>query len=161
PIIKAMKNGRLTLVVDFALAALAGLGASAVARQSEIFTSRARRSAVVLVSMLFLALCFSLYKVQLATLTPVELSRSPVASFVFLVGAFVVLAMSLRGKLKSRVFPILLFGLSGLEMLSFSYGYLRFASMSDVFPSAPALDFLRTRDSSAPFRVAKDRVPIP
>jgi Bacterial membrane protein YfhO len=161
PIIKAMKNGRLTLVVDFALAALAGLGVSAVARQSEIFTSTARRWAVVLVSTLFLALCFGLYKVHQATLTGVELSRSPLSSLVFLVAAFVVLALSLGGKLKGRVFPILLFGLSGLEMLSFSYGYLRFASLSNVFPSAAVLDFLRTRDSSEPFRVAKDRVPIP
>src|SRR5258705_12981582 len=55
PIIKAMKNGRLTLVADFALAALAGLGVSAI--------PRIRPRAMVLLGAAFLALCFCVFEV--------------------------------------------------------------------------------------------------
>src|SRR6185295_3046554 len=45
PIIKAMKNGRLTLVVDFAVAALAGLGISAIGEEFSAMTARMRKRA--------------------------------------------------------------------------------------------------------------------
>jgi uncharacterized membrane protein YfhO len=161
PIVKAMKNGRLNLVLDFAIAALAGLGISAAARRCEEFTRGMRHLALALIGIVFLAVSFGVYKMHLATLTPVALSRSPLASLMFLTVALVVLAVKLRGHVHSQRFAILAGGLAIVEMLSFSYGYLRFASVSDVFPSAAVLDFLRSRDQSVPFRVTKDRVPIP
>jgi len=161
PVIKAMKNGRLTLVVDFALAALAGLGVSAIGEQLTVLGQRARRSTLILIGAAFAALCFCVYEVHLATLTPVELFRSPLASLMFLAAALVFLIARLGGVLTDRSFSVLICGLAGLEMLSFSYGYLRFAPMQDVFPSAPIFDFLRGQDKTAPFRIAKDRFPIP
>jgi membrane protein YfhO len=161
PVIKAMKNGRLTLIVDFALAAMAGLGISAVGEQLAKQASRARRWPMVFVGVAFAALCFCIYEVHLATLTPVQLSRSPLASLIFLVMAFAILAARLGGALKERSFSFVICGLAGLEMLSFSYGYLRFATVRDVFPTAPVFDFFRTQDNAAPYRVAKDRFPIP
>ncbi|PYS36108.1 MAG: hypothetical protein DMG14_25425 [Acidobacteria bacterium] len=161
PIVKAMKNGRLTLVVDFALAAMAGLGISAVGEQFGTLTPRTRKRAMAWITAVFLMLCFCIYEVHRATLTPVQFSRSPSASLMFLLAALIALAVKLRGGLNGRSFPVLISGLAGLELLSFSYGYLRFASVREVFPPAPVFEFLRTRDNSAPFRVAKDRVPIP
>jgi Bacterial membrane protein YfhO len=161
PVIKAMKNGRLTLVVDFALAALAGLGVSAIGEQLTLLRRRARRWAMILIGAAFVVLCFCVYEVHLATLTPVELFRSPSGSLLFLAGALAILVVRLRGVLTDRSFSVLICGLAGLEMLSFSYGYLRFASIRDVFPPAPVFDFLRAQDKVGPFRVAKDRFPIP
>jgi hypothetical protein len=161
PVIKAMKNGRLILVTDFALAALAGLGISAIGPHLAAVTSGMRRHALMLIGAAFIVLCFCIYEVHRATLTPVELSRSPLASLVFLIAAFIVIGGALYGNPKSLLFPIVICGLAGLEMLSFSYGYLGFASPGDVFPPAPVLEFLQTRGDPAPFRVAKDRFPIP
>jgi len=161
PIVKALKNGRLTLIVDFALAALAGLGVSAIDEQLSMHGPRVRRWAMAFIGTGFAALCLCLYEVHLATLTPVELIRSPLASLMFLVVSFAVLAARLRGVLMNRSFTLLICGVAGLEMASFSYDYLRFAPKHDVFPPAPILDFLRVQDRAAPFRVAKDRFPIP
>ena len=161
PVIKAMKNGRLTLVVDFALAALAGLGISAIGEQLATQTPRLRLQMMAFLAAAFLGLCFCIYEVHLATLTPVEPFRSPLASLIFLSAAFALLAARLRGVLTNRLFSLVICGLAGLEMLSFSYNYLRFAPASDVFPTAPVIDFLHARDKAAPFRVAKDRFPIP
>jgi hypothetical protein len=144
PIIKAMKNGRLTLVADFALAALAGLGISTMPRM------RPRMLAWLGAS--FLVLCFGIFEVYRGTLTSVEFSRGPLASLIFLAAALIVLV--------SRN-PTAICMLAAFEMLTFSYGYLRFAPARDVFPSAPLIDFIRAQDTPTPFRVAKDRVPIP
>jgi len=144
PIIKAMKNGRLTLVADFALASLAGLGISAMPRP--------RTRTMVLLGAAFLVLCFGIFEVHRATLTAVEFSRGPLASLIVLVAAFIVLAFR-------NVSAICV--LAAIEMLTFSYGYLRFAPAREVFPPAPLLDFIRTQETAVPFRVAKDRVPIP
>jgi hypothetical protein len=161
PIVKAMKNGALTLVVDFALAGLAGLGISAVGEQFATLTSRARRRAMALLVAAAAVVSLGIYEVHRATWVPIELSRSPLGSLIFLAPAFAVLGLRLRGTLKARPFSLLVCGLAGLEMLTFSYGYGGFASMREVFPPAPVFDFLRTLDQSMPFRVAKDRVPIP
>src|SRR5262249_26643476 len=69
PIVKAMKNGRLTLILDFAVAALAGLGISAIDQQFAMDGARVRRWAMILIGTAFAALCFCLYEVHLATLT--------------------------------------------------------------------------------------------
>jgi hypothetical protein len=144
PIIKAMKNGRLTLVADFALAALAGLGISSIPRD--------RVRAMAWLGAAFLVLSFGIFEVHRATLTPVEFSRGPLASLIFLVAAFI--AVAFRN-------PAVICVLASIEMLTFSYGYLRFAPAPEVFPPAPLLEFIRTRETAAPFRVAKDRVPLP
>jgi Bacterial membrane protein YfhO len=161
PIIKAMKNGRLTLIVDFAIAALAGLGISAIGERLAMQIPRARRWAMALLVAAFGFLCFCIYEVHLATLTPVAPFRSPSASLMFLGIAFALLALRLRENLSDRLFSLAICGLAGLEMLSFSYGYLRFARAREVFPAAPVLEFLRSQANAAPFRVAKDRFPIP
>jgi hypothetical protein len=46
-------------------------------------------------------------------------------------------------------------------MLTYSFGYLGFAAPAEVFPPAPVIDFVRSRPDASPYRVAKDRVPIP
>jgi len=161
PIIKAMKNGRLTLVVDFALAALAGLGISAIGEQFWTMTALMRKRAIQFAGIAFIVVSLGIYEVHRATLTPVQFWRSPVGSFVFLVAALLLIALRLRGVVNERSFSILVCSLAGIEMLSFSYGYTRFSTMPDVFPPAGVIDFIQTRDNSTPFRVAKDRFPIP
>src|SRR5207247_5342915 len=116
PIVKAMKNGRLTLVVDFALAALAGLGISAIGAQSAMQAARARRRAMTIIAAALIVLCFCIFKVHQATLSPVELARSPLASLLFAAAAFLALALRVRHTMNGRSFSVLICGLAGLEM---------------------------------------------
>jgi hypothetical protein len=161
PILKAMKNGRLTLVVDFALAAMAGLGVSAVGEQFVSTTRKSRRRAVFLIVTASVVIMAGIYEVHRATWVPVPFLRSPAGSLLFLFSALTLLLLRLKFVHNDRAFALAVCAFAGVEMLSFSYGYGGFTSMRDVFPAAPVFDFLRTRDNSTPFRVAKDRVPMP
>jgi hypothetical protein len=155
PIVKAMKNGRLMLVTDFAIAALAAFGISAIGEHI-------RNRAMALLTIVFVIVAAGIYELHRATLTPVGLLRSPAASIAFLVAALILLVLRLRGSLTDSLFSLLIVGFAGLEMITFSYGYLTFAYPSDVFPPAPVFDFIHAQDNGTTlFRVAKDRVPIP
>jgi hypothetical protein len=98
---------------------------------------------------------------HLATLSPVPVLKSPVSSLIFLVIGFGVLMARLHGMVRDRQFAVLVCGIAAFEMLTYSFGYLGFAAADEVFPPAPVIDFIRSRPDASPFRVAKDRVPIP
>jgi hypothetical protein len=159
PVIKAMKNARLILVANLAVAALAGLGISALEQQ--IQTDASRKRALIYVVIASLVAGLGIYEVHRATWVPVEFMRSPAGSLIFLLIALALIAARLSGRLSPRVFPTLICGWCAIEMLSFSYGYLGFTPADEVFPPAPVLDFLAARSDLKDYRVAKDRFPIP
>jgi len=161
PLIKAMKNGRLILVADFALAALAGLGLSVIGENIATVAAAVRRRASIILTLVLIVGGVAIYRMHLATLSPVPALKSPLSSFVFLVVGFAVLMARLRGVLKDRQFAVLVCGIAGFEMLTYSFGYLGFAAPREVFPTAPVIEFIRSQPDASPFRVAKDRVPIP
>jgi hypothetical protein len=158
PVIKAMKNARLIMVANFAIAALAGLGISTMDGPE---LGLPRRKAFWYLTLASLTICFCIYELHRATLSPVELMRSPAASLVFLACALVLLGMRLNGLFGERVFTAAIIGLCAFEMLTFSYGYLGFTPTKEVFPPAPVFDFLQSRADLRDYRVTKDRFPIP
>jgi hypothetical protein len=159
PVIKALKNGRLILIADFAIAAMAGLGISWLELESEFETAHKRK--LLFTASAAVILCLGIYELHRATLTPVDFSRSPLASLFLLLAAMAVISARLLGYLNNRVFPAAVCGLCAFEMLTFSYGYLGFTRAEEVFPAAPVLEYLRTRIDLKQYRVAKERVPIP
>ncbi len=162
PVVKAMKNSRLIAVVDLAIAALAGFGVTVLEQQLSLLRTKVRVRALALFGASFLVLSFCVYEVHRATLIPVDFWRSPWGSLIFLAAAFVVLASRLSGRLSQMLFRSLTCGLVALEMVTFSYGFLGFTPAAEIFPPAPVLDFIKARaENGTPFRVAKDRVPIP
>ncbi len=158
PIIKAMKNARLILVADFAIAALAGLGISAI-EAPDVTLRRTRAVAYLSVAILVVSLC--IYELHRATLSPVEFMRSPSGSLIFLLAAAAILAMRLNGRIDARRFSFAVIVFCAVEMLTFSYGYLGFTPTNEVFPPAPVFEFLHSRSDLRNYRVAKDRFPIP
>ena len=158
PLLKQLKNGRLILVSSFGIAALAGLGVSALEQDDE---SGKRPLTLALLGIAFLVAAGGIYEVHRATLIPVDFMRGPWASLAFLTAAAALLAWRVMGGLRGRIFSILICGLAGLELLTFSFGYTGFAHPSEIFPMAPVFNFLRNGDSPATFRIAKAGYPIP
>jgi hypothetical protein len=161
PYIKVMKHGRLILVASFGLAALAGLGISSLETRLEVVRNR-RNIALALLAGTVLLSVVAIYKLHLATLSPVPFSKGPGASMVFLCVALLVLLWRIAaGVAYDRAFSIAALGLICVEMVSFSYGYIGFAQPSEIFPATPVFDFLRAHAEPGHFRFAKAGYPIP
>jgi hypothetical protein len=161
PYIKVMKHGRLILVASFGLSALAGLGISALEHRLGAVRGR-RGTALMLLFGAFVLSVVGIYKLHLATLSPVALIKSPAASLGFLCAALLLLAWRTTvGAVYDRAFSLLVLTLIGVEMVSFSFGYIGFARPSELFPATPVFDFLRTHAEPGRFRFAKAGYPIP
>lgn len=161
PLLKQLKNGRLILVASFGIAVLAGLGISVLDEDMEAIPSRKKPLALALLSGTFLFALAGIYEVHRATLVPVAFMRGPWASLAFLTVAAGFLTWRLLSGSRGRSFSILICVFTGLELLTFSFGYTGFARPSEIFPSAPVFNFLQSRGGAATFRMAKAGYPIP
>jgi len=154
PIIKGLKNERLILLVDFGLAALAGLGISAL--QEDRTNNSAPR---LVLPWLLLAAAFSvamvfIHKLQLATQFKVEVMRRPSFSRTLLLCALIVLIWKLIRGQRARLFPLIACALLVFDLSSFAYGYTGFTWRDEVFPATPVFDFLKKEGNAGTFRIA-------
>src|SRR5262249_23743243 len=94
------------------------------------------------------------YKLQAATQFKVEFARRPSFSRSLLLLGLVPIAWRLFGGLRGRLFPVAVCGLAAFDLITFSYGYVGFARSQEIFPSAPAFDFLAKQDDPMRFRIA-------
>jgi hypothetical protein len=156
PFIKAWKNGRLILVADFGIAALAGFGITVLER--EISSKRIATMLLVFATAITLA---GIYEVHLATQSHAAFLRGPAGSMIFLGAAFVLIGLRISGKLHASSFQTLVCGLAAVEMISFAYGFLGFTKANEIFPKAPLFDFLSNQGPVGTFRIAKAGYPIP
>lgn len=156
PLIKAWKNGRLILVADFGIAALAGLGVTVLERA--IVPGRLAR---ILLGIAAAIAGAGIFEVHRATQTAAPWFRGPAGSLIFLAAAFTLVMLRILRKFPAATFQTLVCGLTALEMLSFSCGFLGFAKIDEIFPRAPLFDFLAGQQSAGPFRIAKAGYPIP
>jgi hypothetical protein len=161
PLFKSMKNGRLILVATFGIAALAGLGISAIEQNQKKVSSEKRKLALILIAGAFLLCIGGIYEVHRATFVPVEFLRGPWGPLQFLLAGAGLLVWRVKGKVQDRLFSILLCGIAAVELLSFSFGYTGFAETENVFPTAPVYEFLKSRGDPSTFRIAKSGYPIP
>jgi hypothetical protein len=161
PKIKALKNGRLVLVVSFAIAAMAGLGISVLEDPIAFLQRRRRAMAFALFFVAAVAGGFSIYELHLATLRPVALTRGPLGSLIFLALGVLAITWRLSGYSNRRAFSIAACTLVGIELVSCTYGYTGFARPEEIFPAAPVFDFLQSQGHHGTFRVAKAGYPIP
>lgn len=153
PILAGIKNGRLLLVIDFSLAVLAGLGATALGGLLPKTTAFRRNAwAVLCITALFTSA--AIWKLSIETTLPVELLRSPGASALFLLSGFIVIALRISGTVNTRVFTALALVVISLDMVSFRYGILPVASRSEIFPLVPVFQFLKANADPNRFRVA-------
>lgn len=155
PLIKAMKNARFILIASFGIAAMAGLGVSVLEEKKQI------RAAWVLFGGALVVGLFGIFEVHRATAQAPSFMRGPGGSLVFLVAAALLVGAQLRGLLPRPSFSFLICAITAADLISFSYGFLGFASAKEVFPPAPAFDFLSRQGEGWTFRIAKAGYPIP
>jgi Bacterial membrane protein YfhO len=151
PILGGLKNDRMILLADFGIAALGGLGISVL--QNESFVSR-RWIASCFVGAAFIIAFVFVYKLQAATQFRVEFLRRPSFSRSLLLLGAIPIAWRLGGGLRGRLFPLAVCGLAAFDLITFSFGYMGFARTQEIFPPAPAFDFLARQDDRMQFRIA-------
>jgi hypothetical protein len=146
---------RFILMASFGIAAMAGLGISVLQGK------RAGRIGWIFLGGAFLVAVFGIFEVHRATQHAPSFMTGPGGSLVFLIAAAVVLGLQIRGNLPGWLFSFLICCLTAIDLISFSYGFLGFASAKEIFPPAPAFDFLSRQGDPSSFRIAKAGYPIP
>ena len=158
PVLAGLKNGRMILIAGFGLAALAGLGVSAL--EEDVPFSRHRRAvALAAVTAAFLSTFVLVYRLQLATQFRVQFTHRPSFSRSLLFAGVILILWRLYGGLRGRVFPIAACAVIAFDLLTFSYRYTGFAGRDEIFPRAPVFEFLAKNADPAQFRIAEMGVP--
>lgn len=154
PLLKTLKHDRLTAIVIFSVAILAGLGISAVERL-DLNDRRARLSAAILsLSGVFLA-TIMIYNVRGLTSAIPEVLRTPKSSeWLLLACAALVVFRSLIG-FGAGWFRIAVVLLVGFDVCTFAYGFIPFAKARNVYPPNELLDRLAAQDTATPFRMSQ------
>jgi hypothetical protein len=150
PLLKGIKNNRVILVESFGLAALAGLGITALQEKSRQFK---RSKGALLLAIAFVLTFGMVYTLQRKTTFRVSVMRRPSFSRVLLVASAVPLVTALFGRMRGRSFSIAICGIAAFDLVTFSYGYTSFAERRNIFPTAPVFDFLKAHTDPGAYRV--------
>lgn len=154
PILKALKNGRLILVESFGLAALAGLGLSAL-QQNDALLTRRRTLATIFLVMTLLFSFFLVYQLQQATTYKVAFLGRPSFSRFLLFVSFVPIVARLYFRLGARAFAAIMLAVAAFDLTTFGYGAIGSARPSTIYPRAAVFDFLSERVDLKNFRIAQ------
>ena len=158
PVIAGLKNSRMILIASFGMAALGGLGISALENETA-FPSRRRLMALFFLGIAFVFTFLLVYRLQAVTQFKVEFTRRPSFSRALLVLSLVPIVWRLHGGLRGRLFPFIACSLAAFDLVTFSYGYMGFAKPDEIFPPAPAFDFLAKQNDPMRFRIAQIGLP--
>ena len=150
PVIGALKNSRLILVANFAIAALGGMGISVI--EDGTLKPTRRVAALALVGAAFAFAFILVYRLRLATSFRVEFMHRPSFTRTLLIASLLLVIWKLYGGLRGRLFPIAVCGLAIFDAVTFGFGYTGFTDRRDIFPDSPVFDFLARQDTSQ-FRV--------
>ncbi len=155
PVIQGLKNERLILLADFGLAALAGLGISALEEESPNRPAARRMLSWLLVAAAFAVAFYCVYQLQMATQLRVEVMRRPSFSRTLLLAGFVLVAWKLIRGRRAKLFPAAACALLAFDLVTFAYGYTGFTRRDEIFPAAPVFDFLNQQGDPGSFRIAR------
>jgi hypothetical protein len=154
PVIKGLKNERLILLADFGLAALAGFGVSMLQEAQATPLSRTRR----ILPWLFIGAAFTvsmiaIHKLQLATQFKVEVMRRPSFSRSLLLAGLILVVWKLVRAERAKLFSVVAVLLVVFDLCTFASGYTTFTRRDELFPPAPAFDFLKQQNRAEIFRI--------
>jgi hypothetical protein len=153
PVVKGFKNHRSILLVIFGVAALAGLGVSALEGiRVQDYKSRMRAATFAVPGFVLGALL--VYALRLHVAWVIEPSRFPRVSFLLLASSAALVAWRLLGGLQGARFSCLAVGLVLLDVCSFAYGAVPFEKPARVFPEHEIFTRLSPK-SPEPFRLAQ------
>jgi hypothetical protein len=159
PVLRSLKNTRLIVVASFSLAALAGLGISAIEEQA--FSVRQRTLALILLASGFAAIFVLLYNLQLWTTFKVEFARRPSFARTLLCVGVAPFLLKLYSKLPRRIFTVLVCAIAIFDLATFSYGYTGFAAPDEIFPPASVFGWVAQDKDMELYRAAEIRAPYP
>src|SRR5262249_42333579 len=160
PVLAGVKNGRMIYLATFGLAALAGLGISALEKETRLKQAE-RRLALALVLAAFAVVFLMVYDLRLATEIRVEFTRRPSFSRALLIAGLIPLLLRLYRGLSASMFSVVACAVVAFDLISFSYGFMGFSSPHEIFPSARIFDFLKHNADPTQFRVAQISAPYP
>jgi hypothetical protein len=153
PILSGMKNWRVLLLIDFSLAVLAGIATTSFGRTISNSAGTQRYIWTVLVAM-FIALNAGLVQLSLSTQKPTVWLRSPASTALFLLLGFLLISARLLDWISRRSFALLVVVLLTIDLATFRYGVLPFASRTEIFPQVPLFEFLQAHADPQRFRVS-------
>ena len=156
PVLQALKNGRLLLVVDFSLSVLAALGFAVlsenVARLRTDFGIR--RSVKLLLAGLTGGSLFVYYGLATETTNTAIRFQHPVTGALLLAVGFVFVILKLTDRVQAKHFVFVCLLLLTFDLVSFSRGYVPFTDADEAFPPAPLFEFLSNNTGTGGSRVA-------
>jgi hypothetical protein len=150
----------MILIGSFGLAALAGLGLSALDQDAIV---ESRRKIWALISLGVVVVLAILLVNELKSNTPIriEFLRKPSFSRALFILAVLPIALRLFGLLRPRVVAITLCLMAAFDMATYSYGYTAFARTAEIFPKIGVFEFLKGRKDADRFRVMQFGGPYP
>ncbi|PYS54884.1 MAG: hypothetical protein DMG13_06595 [Acidobacteria bacterium] len=153
PVLGHIKNGRMILLANFAIAGLGGLGVS-VLEVDPPSSPRRRLLGWCLLAAVFVVAFVLVYELQAATPFKVEFTRRPSFSRALLFASLILMGWRLGGGLRGRLFPAVACSLAAFDLATFSYGFMGFAQRGEIFPPAPVFEFLAEHNDPTAFRIA-------
>ena len=156
PVLQALKNGRLLLVVDFSLAVLAALGFAVLSENA------ARLRTDFGVRPLSEALAGRSYGWQSIYLLRTgdgndehgDSISAPSNRVLLLAVGFVFVILKLTNRVQAKHFVLVCLLLLTFDLVSFSRGYVPFTDADEAFPPAPIFEFFRNNTGTGGSRVA-------
>ena len=156
PVLQALKNGRLLLVVDFSLAVLAALGFAVLSENAARLRTDfgIRRSVKLLLAGLTGCSLFVYYGLATQTTNTAIGFQHPVTGALLLAVGFVLVILNLTDRVQAKHFVFVCLLLLTFDLISFSRGYVPFTDADEAFPPAPLFEFLSNNTGTEGSRVA-------
>ena len=136
PVLQALKNGRLLLVVDFSLAVLAALGFAVLSENAARLRTDfgIRRSVKLLLAGLTGCSLFVYYGLATQTTNTAIGFQHPVTGALLLAVGFVLVILKLTDRVQAKHFVFVCLLLLTFDLISFIRGYVPFTDADEAFP---------------------------
>jgi hypothetical protein len=153
PVLEGVKNVHMILLVDLSLAVLGGFGITVL--ETEVLQiSPSRKQVWIAIGIPFALAIAGIRTLAISTHSAVPVLRRPAATAVFLTLGFILVALRSANVVKARPFLFLVLGLLSVDLVTFRSGILPLVPRSEIFPEAPAFNFLKAHADPYRFRVA-------
>ena len=151
PLLARMKNWRVTFLLDFSIAVLAGLGVTVLVETARI-KEKFRKHAVILVGLSALAVGLALFALP-HTAEKVKWYWGPKATFILLMAGLLLVFARLWNILDAKKFSVAALIVFSADMGTFRAMDLPYARYHQMYPDTPLFQFLRSQDLSG-YRIA-------
>jgi hypothetical protein len=155
PVFSTLKNSRLTMILSFCLAVLAGLGLSSLEESSLVSTARQRFRALMYAAAGSAVAFMLIYLTHLVPVDEViEFVRVPRFGLFLLAACLLAVVLRIGGWVSGNTFARVALLLVALDLATVSYRAIPFTAVRYVFPKVALFEQL-PKEKMPPFRVAQ------